>query len=160
MYLKQYFEDNFKEWLKSDNRLVTYRQIKCVFGMEKYLYMVKNHEHKLALFRYRVSLHNLPIEKGRHLGIDRNKRICTLCNENKIGDEEHYFMYCKNENMVTCQDKFRIELYKYNKSIFQLNGSSLFLYLLACKDNDLVGATAIFVFKLLSIYRQLLTKGS
>ena len=31
---------------------------------------------------------------GRHLGIDRNKRICQLCQSGSIGDEFHYLFVC------------------------------------------------------------------
>ena len=34
----------------------------------------------------------MPIEKGRHLGIERNKRLCTLCNKNVIDDECHFYL--------------------------------------------------------------------
>ena len=66
----------------------------------KLLSSLKNNLNKLP-FKYRKALtkfwtsnHNLPVEKGRHLGIDRNKRICELCQSGSIGDEFHYLFIC------------------------------------------------------------------
>ena len=41
-----------------------------------------------------TSNHKLPIEKGRHLGIDVSKRKCPLCESDSIGDEGHYVVAC------------------------------------------------------------------
>ena len=40
-----------------------------------------------------MSNHNLMIEKGRHLNIDRNNRYCKFC-KNKIEDEQHFLINC------------------------------------------------------------------
>ena len=57
--------------------------------MEKYLLALKE-PYMLMLLKFRTSNHLLPIEKGRHLNIDRNERKCELCNMNDICDEYHY----------------------------------------------------------------------
>ena len=41
----------------------------------------------------RCILIDLPIETGRHIGIDRNFRLCNICKSSDIGDEYHYFLY-------------------------------------------------------------------
>ena len=38
----------------------------------------------------RISL--LPIERGRWQNVDRNLRICNLCDKKEIGDECHYIL--------------------------------------------------------------------
>ena len=43
----------------------------------------------------RTRNHHLPIETGRWHQIERNERMCHLCNA-EIGDEYHYIMTCKN----------------------------------------------------------------
>ena len=40
--------------------------------------------------RFRCSGHKMPIEQGDFLGIDRNRRLCILCDSNQLGDEYHY----------------------------------------------------------------------
>ena len=36
----------------------------------------------------------MPIEQGRFWGVDRDDRICDICNLNNIGDEFHYLFEC------------------------------------------------------------------
>jgi hypothetical protein len=43
--------------------------------------------------------HKLPVECGRWQNIERNKRVCVLYQEQKIGDEYHYSMECHFLNM-------------------------------------------------------------
>ena len=45
--------------------------------------------------KFKTTNHNLPIEKGRHLGVDRNLRFCSQCNKNLMGDEFHYLFECE-----------------------------------------------------------------
>ena len=33
--------------------------------------------------------HSLSIEKGRYFNIERNQKICTLCDQGLLGDEFH-----------------------------------------------------------------------
>ena len=50
--------------------------------------------HRIALTKFRCGNHRLPVVTGRFNGIERQNRICTLCNLNKIGDEFHYLFEC------------------------------------------------------------------
>ena len=43
----------------------------------------------LALSKFRLSSHQLEIEKGRYITIDRNQRKCPLCSSD-IEDEFHF----------------------------------------------------------------------
>ena len=43
--------------------------------------------------KFRISVHNLEIEKGRHKNLPEHKRICTLCNC-EVEDEIHFLMRC------------------------------------------------------------------
>jgi hypothetical protein len=38
--------------------------------------------------------HKLPVECGRWQNIERNRRVCVLCQKPEIGDEYHYSMEC------------------------------------------------------------------
>ena len=49
------------------------------------------------LSNFRCSNHDLMIERGRHLGIDRALRLCPLCKESNLSvveDEYHLFFDC------------------------------------------------------------------
>ena len=43
---------------------------------------------------FRCLNHRLPIERGRFWGIERDDRICDICNKNQLGDEYHYLFNC------------------------------------------------------------------
>ena len=47
-----------------------------------------------ALTRLRISAHDLNIERGRYVGIDRRDRLCNCCNMSVIEDEYHFLLVC------------------------------------------------------------------
>ena len=48
----------------------------------------------IILCKFRTTNHRLPIELGRWQNIERNNRLCLLCDTNPIGDEFHYILQC------------------------------------------------------------------
>ena len=75
-------------------KLKTYSMIKNNCCLEKYLYVVSNVKHRLALSKLRCSAHKLMIEKGRHIGIEENDRMCTKCNQKAVEFEYHFLLVC------------------------------------------------------------------
>ena len=75
---KQVVRQSFiSNWFNNLNNIVrnpllrTYQKIKTNFQQEPYLYLIKEHKHRVALSRLRASSHTLDIECGRH---DRPKK--------------------------------------------------------------------------------------
>ena len=62
---------------------------------EKYVTSVSNTKHKISLCRFRVSSHDLMIEKGRHFRpiIQREDRKCPFC-ANDIENATHFITEC------------------------------------------------------------------
>ena len=106
-----------------------------------------------------MSLHNLPIEKGRQSGILRKDRLCTLCNENEIGDEKHYFLKCSHEKFLSIRNMFKENLYRINSNLTLLPDDSLFIYLIALKDKEFTHLTGEYVFKILQLYKECYDEG-
>ena len=48
-----------------------------------------------SMIRFRLSNHKLPIEKLRHVGVNRSDRICDKCHSSRIDDEYHYLFECE-----------------------------------------------------------------
>ena len=67
----------------------------CEF--EEYLDILNNKE-RIVLCKFRTANHRLIIETGRWHNIDRENRICTLCDEGLVGDEFHYLLECSYFN--------------------------------------------------------------
>ena len=69
------------------NKLRTYRLFKNDFSFEPYLESYNFNRNILTTFR--ISVHNLEIERGRHQNIPLNDRTCKLCKQG-IEDEIHF----------------------------------------------------------------------
>ena len=78
-------------------KLRTYCKFKCDFAMEMYLSSITDFKIRRQLSRFRLSNHNLCIEKGRHSKpkMPVEKRLCVVCKTNQIEDEFHFLCVCK-----------------------------------------------------------------
>ena len=96
--IKQRLLDTYKQsWystINNSNRLETYARCKHEFEMEKYLDFIKEKKFKFALTQFRLSSHNLAIERGRFENIARTERVCALCNSNLVENEYHFLLVC------------------------------------------------------------------
>ena len=96
--VKQRLCDQFKQsWCEKvfdSAKCLNYRIFKCSHNFEKYLIELPFDLRK-AFCNYRCLNHRLPVEQGRFWGVDRDDRICDICNMNSIGDEFHYIFECK-----------------------------------------------------------------
>ncbi|KAK6181891.1 hypothetical protein SNE40_009669 [Patella caerulea] len=102
MFKQRVIDCNIQEWhsaIRTCSKLDFYAEIKSLLEPEKYLSTIINKQHRVALSRFRVSSHNLAIESGRAIAIERNDRLCKYClNErhmSKIENELHMLVYCQ-----------------------------------------------------------------
>ena len=77
-------------------KLRTYRLFKTDFRLEHYLLYVTNPYHRCALTQYRLSSHNLGIERGRHTKPPKpqEQRLCLYCRNGCVDDEIHCLTEC------------------------------------------------------------------
>ena len=61
---------------QGSNKLRTCRLFKDNISLEKYL-LILNEDERRVLTKFRVSAHNLDIEKGRYIGVKTEDRICN-----------------------------------------------------------------------------------
>jgi ribosomal protein L37AE/L43A len=45
-----------------------------------------------------LSSHKLEVERGRHIGVEHNNRICKQCNSNNVENETHFLWVCECYN--------------------------------------------------------------
>ena len=76
------------------SKLDMYRIVKSNYKTEKYV--TDNIDSNLRSFIAQITCGILPlhIETGRYIGIDRNKRVCKICNSNTEEDEIHFIFVC------------------------------------------------------------------
>ena len=117
LLVKTCLQDQFKQtWYSNiQNRCKTlnYRLFKDNFCFEKYFDILDNRD-IFTFCRFRTTNHKLPIEYGRWGNIQRNARICPICNSNDIGDEFHYILQCKSlsAQREVCIDKKYLRKFK------------------------------------------------
>ena len=112
--LKERLFDQYKQTWYNDiinsSKLHYYSHFKQSFGpqCEKHLSVVHNRNYRRALSQFRMSTHNLQIEKGRYLGLPQAERLCKLCNMNDIENEYHFLLACP-----TCRNLRKLYLPKF-----------------------------------------------
>ena len=72
-----------------------FTEIKQTYEMERYLNL-KNFEIRKAISRLRLSSHKLAIVTGKWYKIEKELRLCNLCNLDAIEDEFHFLLNCDN----------------------------------------------------------------
>ena len=70
-----------------------YRLFKQDFGFESYINDMLP-KWRYFMCRFRTLNHRLPIEIGRYARVDRQQRYCSLCNDQRLGDEFHVLLEC------------------------------------------------------------------
>jgi len=107
--------DQFKQtWSTSvDNspKALNYRLCKKGVSFEKYLEILKD-KNLFLLCRFRTSNHRLPIAIGRWQNINRENRVCNLCQGRQLEDEFHYLF----EYTEFIHDRARLISQKYRCS--------------------------------------------
>ena len=94
-----FHQDAFAEINNPNSKLRTYSLMKTTIGFENYLNQITSVVDRIAMTKFRLSNHSLMIEKGRHLGIDKNARFCKFC-DHEIEDEIHFLINCKTFDVL------------------------------------------------------------
>ena len=120
--------------ISNQPKLSYYCKFKSDFCFEKYLDVLDKTSFQQTMSRFRLSSHNLEIESGRFVGLDRNDRICTICT--RTVESEYHFMLC-----CTLYRELRI---KYNicSSFPTLNK---FYYLMSSKSTKTIRNVSKFI---------------
>ena len=109
--LQNQFVQNWFASLGNSSKCMFYASFKEKFEMEPYL-LHNGKEIYRHIIRFRTCNHNLPIEKGRYLNIERSNRRCEHCLGNMLGDEFHYVCECENAQIVALREKYLPKYYK------------------------------------------------
>ena len=90
---KDIFQQTALSDIQNMSKLRTYIVLKHDTKFEKYLLSGQNVFHRIALTRFRLSNHNLMVEKGRHQAKNLYDRTCPFC-PNHIENEFHFLIEC------------------------------------------------------------------
>ena len=131
-----FHQNSFEEIKKESSKLRTYGVLKTEIGYESYLSQIKDTQVRISLTKFRLSNHNLMIEKGRHQKIEKNLRFCPFC-PGKIEDEIHFLMEWQAfKTMLT-------EISNWGDIIQQLEDRDKFIFLLTNQLTTPISASYI-----------------
>ena len=123
-----YHQKGFEEITSASSKLRTYAKFKTDIGKEEYLDTMENIWDRTALTKFRLSNHDLMIEKGRHEGLDEHQRWCPFC-EDIVETEQHFLLECNTFGSHRTQ--FFTEIGDVNPDFGELDEEQKFCYLLS-----------------------------
>jgi hypothetical protein len=80
--------------MDNSSSLTLFRVLKEGLELSVYLMKIDNFKHRQIISKLRMSSHCLNIEYGRHRNIERQNRLCELCDKLTIADEFHFVLEC------------------------------------------------------------------
>ena len=130
LWLKYMNNDN-KINSQSGNKLRTYRKFKSMFSSERYL-SLGTKKQRYMLSKFRISSHDLNIERGRYQKLQVKDRICQLC-FNKIEDEIHFLLDCPS--LEQTRSPIIHEIASLYPNFHSLTQENKFIWLLINEDD-------------------------
>ena len=120
--VKMRLTDNFIQErdtiLDNSSKCNIYKHLIDRFCLQYYLKISMPDCYTILITRFRVSAHTLLIEKGRYHNIERDKRLCQMCDMNDVEDEYHFILKCP---FYTHLRHLYIKKYYWSKpSVFKL----------------------------------------
>lgn len=87
------YSQNWQNDIETLPKALHYNYFKTLLNIERYLSLDLSYNYRKAISTFRCSCHNLMIENGRHIGVDRNLRYCFYClKTNTYVIEEEFFL--------------------------------------------------------------------
>ena len=149
------FDNYWEEQIKLSGKAISYVKIKTSICLENYLSMKFNLKHKIALTRFRLSNHQLMIEKGRYRKnkIDRDMRFCFVC-KNQIEDETHFILRCSlySPGRRVLEDACRETCVRYD----QLNEEQKFVFIMTNENEKVIKILSKFIFENLNLRNKMI----
>ena len=87
------FIDKWKDEVSNNSQCVFYKQIKSSPKIEKYITEL-SYDLRMNTIRFFIRGHHLPITLDRWNSATDTDRNCKKCDQNELGDENHYIFSC------------------------------------------------------------------
>ena len=111
----------------------------------KHLFAIQNPTMRRYLTNFRISSHNLSIERGRYTvpPTPLHERKCTLCNCNQIEDEPHFLI--TSPRYTDIRQQMLTPARMLNSCFDYLCTMDKFVFIMSSDDCDLIQETAKFI---------------
>ncbi len=139
----QYLNDRAK--CPSAGKFTMYCLVKKNYNCERYIHKMKSNLLRRHLTGLRCAANLMPINKLRKQNIPRENRLCHLCENNRLGNELHILLHCKNETLLKYRKSFFNSVTMFCPQFDKLNNDQAFIYLLNCSDDRMNQIFAIFL---------------
>ena len=137
----------------NDGKMRTYYKFKPTFKKEIYLNVIRNRDVRKCLTRFRISAHDLEIEKGRYKNIKSDKRICKNCQTLEIEDEFHFLIRCPK--YLTEREFLFTYISKYCLNFNLLSDQNKFVWLMTTEDINIIQKLANYIHSCFEIRKTL-----
>lgn len=105
-------------YFENSPKCTMYKHLCYNFEVQEYLTKPIPTVYVQFISKYRLSSHQLEIERGRFYNINRKERVCNLCSLSQIEDEFHFILICPFYKEIR---KLYVKKYYYEKpSVFKL----------------------------------------
>ena len=139
-FVQRLKDQYMQQWLEvcgTTSKLESYCMYKTSFSYEIYLDVLDVKKFRWSFSAFRSSSHNLMIEQGRHLGIQRDRRYCFHCRD-AIESEYHFLLVCP------LYDQIR-ETYIPRK-FYEVPSINKFNILMASRNEALIRCVATYIY--------------
>ena len=155
MYIKSKFKTYYEnlitekfDKIDDKSKLNLYKSLKQFENMSSEMYLSNNNfEYRKMIAKLRISDHNLLIEKGRHLKLPRNERLCQKCKV--VEDEKHFILHCSNNSNLRV--KYFMFLYTQNNDFINYVENEKLHYILNPSTHTQVNKLGSFIKKSLEL---------
>ncbi len=132
--LKDTHDESLKIHFDLQKKLQCYSTLNRTTKFANYL-LIKPFKERQILSKYRLSNHDLEIERGRHrqTWTEREQRICRHCDLQQIEDEKHFLLVCPKYHNV--RETFLPRFEALIPSFTELSDTEKMPFLLGEDDN-------------------------
>ena len=126
---KTYYERYWTRELSSSKKGEFLFLLRKGISLEPYLMQRNKRKLRVTTTKLKLSDHCLAIETGRRRSprIDREDRLCQICNEEFIEDEKHFLLKCENYSEV--RNAFFNNVFESNPNTKQLSPDDLLQFM-------------------------------
>ena len=110
--------------IKNSSKLLFYHDYCLSSERAHYVDKLESLHDRSNLSKIRLSAHTLEIEKGRYVKINKEDRLCKICLNGSIEDENHFIWHCSK--------------YKTEREIFKSKLSTFPSFNKIMQSNDIV----------------------
>ena len=92
--LNDFFIQEMNSYFENSNKCYLYRYLTDTHMIQYYIRKSLPDKYLFSLTQFRLSSHELMIEKGRYQNIPRGGRLCQKCSLHEVEDEFHFIFVC------------------------------------------------------------------